>query len=306
MTLLPRRLLRGTKRLLLKSIPEPVRRSFASLLLQFGLVHLWPSNRADRDELLRSLRPVRTQFPLIRLGPLGDGGYLVPDDLDGIAACFSPGVGDISAFEEDCARRGMRVYLADGSVTAPAVANTSFEFIAKNIGLVDTGAVMTMDTWMSTVSPSESSDLIMQMDIEGAEWLALANISIERLRRFRVIIVELHDVDSLLHDRFFALRAPVLHRLLDEFVCVHLHPNNCCGSKTRKGVTLPCVLEITLLRKDRAKVIGFCEEFPHPLDVDNTSRTTLTLTSPLATAPQDRLSRRSFRDTARTVPNVVS
>lgn len=151
MTLLPRRLLRGTKRLLLRSIPEPVRRAFASLLLQFGLVHLWPGNRADRDELLRALRPVRTQFPLIRLGPLGDGGYLVPDDLDGITACFSPGVGDISAFEEDCARRGMRVYLADGSVTAPAVATTSFEFIAKNIGLVDTDAVMTMDTWMSTV-----------------------------------------------------------------------------------------------------------------------------------------------------------
>jgi hypothetical protein len=154
--------------------------------------------------------------------------------------------------------------------------------------LVDTDELMTMDTWMSAASVSQSSDLILQMDIEGAEWLALANISVDRLRQFRIIVVELHDVDSLLHDRFFSLRAPVLRRLLDEFVCVHLHPNNCCGSKTRKGVTLPRVLEMTLLRKDRSNVIGFCEEFPHPLDVDNTLRATLTLTSPLAPTPKDR------------------
>lgn len=67
---------------------------------------------------------------------------------------------------------------------------------------------------------------------------------------------------------------------------MHLHPNNCCGSKTRKDVTFPRVLEMTLLRNDRADVIGFCEEFPHPLDVDNTSRTTLTLTSSLNHEPK--------------------
>ncbi|MFM8856633.1 MAG: hypothetical protein ACKOI2_05410 [Actinomycetota bacterium] len=284
MTLLPRPLLRRIKRLLLRSISEPLRRAFAALMLRFGLVHLWPSNRTERDALLHALRPVRTQFPLIRLGSLGDGGYLVPDDLAGIAACFSPGVGTISSFEEDCAHRGMRVYLADGSVTAPAAAHVSFEFIAKHIGIVDTATTMMMDTWMSTVSASDSSDLILQMDIEGAEWLALANIAVDRLRQFRIIVVELHDVDLLLHEKFFSLRAQVLRRLLDEFVCVHLHPNNCCGSITRKGATLPRVMEMTLLRKDRAEVIGQCEDFPHPLDIDNTSRPTLTLPSPLGFA----------------------
>lgn len=257
-------------------------------MVRFGFVHLRPSNRNDLGELLSALRPVRTQFPLIRLGPLGDGGYLVPNDLDGIAACFSPGVGTISSFEEDCARRGMRVFLADGSVSTPAIANTSFEFISKHIGLIDSDSQMTMDTWMSTVSASTTKDLILQMDIEGAEWLALANISVKRLRQCRIIVVELHDVDSLLHDTFFSQRAPVLKRLLDEFVCVHLHPNNCCGSISRKGTTLPRVMEITLLRKDRANVIGFCEEFPHPLDIDNTSRETLTLAPPLIHEPKHR------------------
>jgi hypothetical protein len=250
-------------------------------MLQFGYIRLQATGRTERDELLHALRPVRTQFPLIRLGPPGDGGYLVPDDLDGITACFSPGVGAISSFEEECARRGMRVFLADGSVEAPAIANSAFEFVPKHIGLADADAMITMDTWMSTVLPPDSTDLILQMDIEGAEWLALASLSAARLRQFRIIVVELHEFDSLLHHLFFSLRAPVLHRLLEEFVCVHIHPNNCCGSITRNGANLPRVLEMTLLRKDRARVLGFCEELPHPLDYDNTRRPTLTLASPL-------------------------
>jgi len=134
-------------------------------MLQFGLVHLWPSNRADRNDLLHALRPVRTQFPLILLGPFGDGGYLVLDDLGGMTACFSPCVGTVSSFEEDCARRGMRVFLAEGSVSAPAAANTSFEFIPKNIGLIDSDTQISMDTWMASVSVS--GDLIFQMDIDN-------------------------------------------------------------------------------------------------------------------------------------------
>jgi hypothetical protein len=40
-----------------------------------------------------------TDVPLIRLGADGDGGYLVPDDLEDVAACFSPGVDDRASFE---------------------------------------------------------------------------------------------------------------------------------------------------------------------------------------------------------------
>jgi hypothetical protein len=49
-------------------------------------------------DLLTRVRPVKTNFDLIRLGSKNDGGYLVPDDLDGIVACFSPGVSRIANF----------------------------------------------------------------------------------------------------------------------------------------------------------------------------------------------------------------
>ena len=65
--------------------------------------------------MLTALHPQNTTTNLIRVGPSGDGGYLIPDDLDGLVACFSPGVSDISGFEVQCAERGMDVFMADAS-----------------------------------------------------------------------------------------------------------------------------------------------------------------------------------------------
>jgi len=94
-----------------------------------------PPQMTEKDKvqsLLNKLWPVSCDKELIRLGVLGDGGYLVPDDLDGIEACFSPGVGFDSAFEKDCADRGMKIFLADGSVDKPAQSHELFVF-TKNI-----------------------------------------------------------------------------------------------------------------------------------------------------------------------------
>ena len=70
----------------------------------------------DIQALLAQLRPMKCQKELIRLGPKGDGGYLIPNDLKGIKACFSPGVDQIFGFGLDCAYRGMLVFMADYSV----------------------------------------------------------------------------------------------------------------------------------------------------------------------------------------------
>jgi hypothetical protein len=61
-----------------------------------SLLNVIPARLTPRLELvalLERLYPVEGGHPLIRVGPDGDGGYLLPDDLSGIVACFSPGVG---------------------------------------------------------------------------------------------------------------------------------------------------------------------------------------------------------------------
>lgn len=140
----------------------------SSLKSALAAANIFPTVMTDPDELrslIRKLRPVQTEKNLIRLGPHGDGGYLVPDDLEGIEACFSPGVSTVSGFESDCAERGMRVFLADKSVDRPPDDHTLFHFTKRFIGAFSNEDFMTMDDWVSSSLPETDSDLLLQVDI---------------------------------------------------------------------------------------------------------------------------------------------
>ena len=142
----------------------------------FAAMNLYPSRLTDKNKLqslLNKLQPVSCNKELIRLGAIGDGGYLVPDDLAEIEACFSPGVGFDSVFEKDCADRGMKVFLADGSVEKPTQSHELFVFTKKHIGILTNDKFMTIDDWVKLSWPDSQGDLLLQMDIEGSEYEVL-------------------------------------------------------------------------------------------------------------------------------------
>ena len=108
---------------------------------------MFPTNLTPRTQvqtLIEQLHPLAPSTPFTRLGPLGDGGYLVPDDLEGITVCFSPGVGQIADFEQDCARRGMTVFMADASVEGPPYPHPAFRFSKRFIGAFTNGQYITL------------------------------------------------------------------------------------------------------------------------------------------------------------------
>jgi hypothetical protein len=222
--------------------------------------------------ILFRMYPVATDKKLIRFGPEGDGGYLIPDDLDGIKACFSPGVSSISGFELECAELGIDVYLADASVESPADEHPRFHFRKAFIGHQTKGDFITMDDWMRDAIGDQSGDMILQMDIEGWEYKALNAISEENLNRFRIIILEFHGLDYLLNYKIRAFR-----KLLKNHSCVHIHPNNCCAPTPIGSISMPRMMEFTFLRNDRIKSRQFQCTFPHPLDGDNTSNPSIVL-----------------------------
>ena len=49
-------------------------------------------SREDAFRTFQILQPKPTPIPLIRVGDGSDGSYLIPDDLEGISGCLSPGV----------------------------------------------------------------------------------------------------------------------------------------------------------------------------------------------------------------------
>ena len=247
------------------------------LICRHGMVGLRTSQQ-DLVSLLEKLAPVAcADHPLIRMGASGDGGYLIPDDLEGIHSCFSPGVSSISRFEKDCADLGMSVFMADKSVIRPTEEHPLFNFTRKHIGVIETEEFMTMDGWVRTVCPRNDTDLLLQMDIEGAEYAALLDMSRELLHRFRIIVCEFHLLDHLWSNAFYLVAAGVFNKILATHKCLHIHPNNSSQIIERDGLVIPSIMEFTFLRKDRITTCTPARTFPHPLDADCTARPTMIL-----------------------------
>jgi hypothetical protein len=246
----------------------------------FSIKNIHLTKRTGNNELkslMNKLKPISCGKELIRLGPEGDGGYLIPNDLVGIKACFSPGVDLISGFEIDCANMGMNVFLADKSVVEPPESHELFQFTKKYLGVTTSDDFMTLDDWVASSIGKSQDELLLQIDIEGSEYEVFLGVSDQLLKRFRIIVIEFHQLDQLWNKPYFELISRVFDKLLQTHSCVHNHPNNCCGSIKSGEIEIPSVTELTFLRNDRVNNSSFVNTFPHPLDRDNTGNPPLNL-----------------------------
>jgi len=234
----------------------------------------WATLSQDQDlrHGVELLVPVGCTRELIRIGGEGDGAYLLPDHLDGIEACFSPGVSTIIDFETQLARdHKIPSYLCDASVDArdlplqPAMQR----FSRKWLGSFDGDDTQSLDGWVLGSDHADASNLLLQMDIEGSEYGALLAASDSVLARFRILVIEFHRLDALQSSRFLNTRfLPVLRKLLAQFDCVHAHANNCLPTLNLSGYDVPPVLELTFYRKRENQ--GDRRPWqPSPLDVLN-------------------------------------
>lgn len=225
--------------------------------------------------------PKPSPYYFLRFGGYGDGSYLIPDDIQDIDACFSPGVSDFKHFEDDLSQCGIKSYLCDFStdvekLKTPLINGMQF-FEKKWLDIWGKEDSISLDEWVNKYSPDPSKDLILQMDIEGAEYRNLYATSKSTLNRFRIISLELHWIGDLKNDV-----SVILQKLDETHTCIHAHPNNCCGDfiENATGLNVPNIIELTYLRKDR--FIGNPDHFhkpklPHPLDVNVTPNPPLLL-----------------------------
>ena len=227
------------------------------------------TKKRELQAFFQRLYPVTTNRKLVRIGEASDGGYLLPDDLEGIDACFSPGVAEDSHLETCLSEKGIKCYLADYSVDAPPTENLLFDFEKKFVGMENNSVYMTLEDWVSRKTSKEASDLILQMDIEGAEYEVILDTSNELLKRFRIMIIEFHNLDFLIDRLGFQTIDIVFRKLLKHFDVVHIHPNNYSKPEKDRGFEFPPLMEFTFLRKDRITERTFTTTFPHKHDSTN-------------------------------------
>ncbi len=219
-----------------------------------------------RRAVARVLRPFNVGHELIRIGDFGDGGYLVPDDLSNIGACFSPGVSKQASFEMDLAKRGIKSFMADASVDGPAENVPGAVFRKQHLGPRTEGGFISLKDWVDDCA-SDESELILQMDIEAAEYPVFSLLPTECLARFRIIVIELHRIPSILmKPKFFERAKPLLEAIGASFTSVHIHTNNVSGQVEIEGTAFPRVVEATFIRNDRVKYRLPTHALPHKLD----------------------------------------
>jgi len=186
--------------------------------------------------------------PLARLGEPNDGGYLVCPSR-ALAGGISLGINGFDGFGSALSLKyGVPVQQYDCFNTkVPAkAAGADCQFSALCVADKPGQNPQRFLPLSTFVERAPAGDLLLKMDVEGAEWGALASASPATLARFEQIALEVHFLaDTRRYHQFDT----VMDKLLQDFVVVHNHGNNCCGSVRLGEYTIPKVFELTMVRR---------------------------------------------------------
>ena len=168
------------------------------------------------------------------------------------------------------AERGHRVLMFDHTVPAPTLTDPNCSYFAEGLGgETEPGGVMfSLEDHLRRRS-GDSSDMILKMDVEGWEWMALDNTSLDSLRRFEQICFEAHGFDMMTDPGHQARLHRVLGKLNSTHVLFHVHANNVAPLLTIGGLPVAQVLELSYVRADIAERVPSATFYPTPLDVPN-------------------------------------
>ena len=216
---------------------------------------------------LEKIKIIDSGHDLIRVGANTDGGYLLPDILDQVEYCFSPGVGNSVTFEDHLRKYNIKSFLADNTVNY----NGKYDFIKKNLNSFNDDKNIKLTDWINEKLPSPdnklNNKLLLQMDIEGSEIEVLYNVSLECLDRFKIIIIEFHHF----HDIFTPLGLKIYNDLFDKILkthnIIHIHPNNFLRTVNFLNNKISRLYEITFINKKDCKYVKKIDySLPHKLD----------------------------------------
>jgi hypothetical protein len=240
-------------------------------LLIFGVGIYTSEKKKNLLNFIKKFRPYDLGYNLIRVGSKHDGGYLVPNILDKIDFCISPGVDKTVSFEKQLLNDyNIKSFLLDHTVNENEKFLKNFDFIKKKLSVVTTEDEINLEDLYNEKIQNKSNNGILQIDIEGDEYKVLLSTSDEILKKFKILIVEFHDLDKINNKFNYSIINSLMDKILQNFDISHIHPNN-FSKKINffKDISIPEIIEVSFLRKDLIKKKDEIKILPHPLDSRN-------------------------------------
>jgi len=237
----------------------------------------------------------------VRVGSLGDGGYVI---IDGghYDMFISAGICDDDSFEHEFLAKhpNLPCQTFDGQVDGIPNPHPRVTHHKKNIGelitnpdeeMRDEPAFSQAESTLLHGEMKGYSNIFLKMDIEGSEFQWLASLTEIQLNQIKQMVLEVHwapwgwyeelDLDMKGPPRSSEMglhcdkHINILRKLMHTHYLVHMHPNNNCGVHTARKSTgqyfsVPDVFEITCIRKkDCRDVVLNTDPIPSKLDAPN-------------------------------------
>jgi hypothetical protein len=220
-------------------------------------------------DLLSHFTPRRVRgFDKIRLGRVGDGGYVVLNDFVPVSAALSFGIATDCSWDLEIAQRGIEVYQFDYTIEGPPVHNERFHFHRKQIAACQDQQSESLGSALDKISAA-SGETILKIDIEGSEWEVFEAASLEQLRRLSQIVGEFHGFRHATDPVWRQRAQRVMAKLKSAFEVIHVHGNNCSRFHLLANVPFPGVIEVTLANRAIYEFEDTTEVFPTAIDNPN-------------------------------------
>lgn len=225
--------------------------------------------------IVRLLQTCRVDgIEMVRVGGERDGGYVMLDTLrpPAVTAAYSFGVGHDVSWDVAVAARGIDLFLYDHTVKRLPVPVPRATFFRTGIrGRKPVSGQKTVAEVLADNGHAGRRDLVLKMDIEGAEWPVLEEVSSETLESFAQIVIEYHGMGEALEPEGYGRLHAALEKLTRTHQPIHVHGNCYNVPVWIGGLVLPQVLEVSYVRRaDHAgKFVPREEVFPTELDRSN-------------------------------------
>lgn len=255
-----------------QSLENQLREMDSRIEIQNYLRPAWMKTPEKRDYFRQLKNYLKAELlprgqVLDRLGKAYDGGYVLADDFTEDMHVYSFGIANDVSFEMELAKRGLQIYLHDHTIHQLPEEHENFCFRKLGISHMDESQnqKLSLQTLLAMNHDMENNQLILKMDVEGAEWDFLAEVSEQVLSRFRQITFELHRLTDISQSERILGGLEKLNRTHQ---LVWIHANN-FGHIERAGENLeiPAYVEATYLNRALYHTHKGSCCFPLPVDM---------------------------------------
>ncbi len=201
----------------------------------------------------------------VRVGKKNDGGYLMLDDFAKGRIAYSFGICNDVSWDKDMADRGYQIYMYDHTIDGLPEQNERFHWSKTGVASEKNcpSELKSLEELIRENGHEAQRNMVLKMDVEGAEWGCIEMTDPSVLDRFDQIVMELHGMIQF-GKKEKILRA--LKKLNETHQCIHIHPNNYSMWVIADDVIYINCYEVTFVNRNRYTFSKCMHTLPHEKD----------------------------------------